>query len=187
MSQKYIWSQTITFWSVGLFFRMCFFSLVWRVHTHCRCRGFLLHLTRTQSVGLLLTRDRPVSDRCTWQYITLTRDRKPCPRQITNLRSDQGSGHTRTRYTTRALRRSALRMSTKIYWVILKQVLYQTNTNQKLLRLLHFSGNLHIKYCGKLHPHVLALGYESTNIHKKVISYSSCKKIITSLYIQGYS
>jgi hypothetical protein len=123
IAQKYIWSQTITFGSVGLFFRMCFFSLVWRLQpTHCRCRGLLLHLTGTQSVGNLLAKDRPVADTCTWQHITLTRDRQSCPRRITNPRSVQASGSRRTRLSTRAPR-STLRMSTKLHWVHLKQVL----------------------------------------------------------------
>jgi len=82
VSQKYIWSQTINFWSVGIFFRMCFFSLVWCLQpTQCRYRRLLFRLTRIQSVGFLLTRDRPVAATCTWQNIILIRDKRRCSRR----------------------------------------------------------------------------------------------------------
>ena len=36
------------------------------------------------SVGLLWTSARPVAETCTWQEITLTKGRPPCPRQYSN-------------------------------------------------------------------------------------------------------
>jgi hypothetical protein len=44
----------------------------------------LTHTHTPQSVGLLWTRDRPVTEIPTWQHTTLTRDKHPCPRWDSN-------------------------------------------------------------------------------------------------------
>ena len=57
----------------------------------CRCWRLSLHFitlndthTHTHSVGLLWTRDRPVTETSTRQHTTLTRDRHPCPWRVRN-------------------------------------------------------------------------------------------------------
>ena len=52
---------------------------------------FLDHSDTPQWVGLLWTRDRPVADISTWQHITFTRDRHPCPPRDSNPQSQQAS------------------------------------------------------------------------------------------------
>jgi len=42
------------------------------IHTH----------THTHTVGFHLMRDRPVSETCTWQHTTFTRDIHPLPRRV---------------------------------------------------------------------------------------------------------
>jgi len=71
------------------------FSLFWHFSTYSgRCRGLLLEmitLTQTHSGGFLWTRDRPVAETWTWQYITLKIDKHPCPPEDTNPQSQQAS------------------------------------------------------------------------------------------------
>jgi hypothetical protein len=67
--------------------------------TDFRRGELLLHMirlcnTRTHSVGLLWTRDRPVVEMCTWQHILFTADRHPCPQRNWNTQS-QLQAHTR--------------------------------------------------------------------------------------------
>ena len=45
-----------------------------------------------QSVGLLWTRDRPVTETSTWQHKTLTTDSYLCPRRYSNPQTQQASG-----------------------------------------------------------------------------------------------
>ena len=50
------------------------------------------HTTTHQSVGFLWTSDQLVAESSTWQHITLTTDKHPCPRWDSNPRSQQASG-----------------------------------------------------------------------------------------------
>jgi hypothetical protein len=51
---------------------------LWAPHS----RGFRDHThDAPQSVGFLWTSDQSVAETSTWQYITLTTDRHPCPRR----------------------------------------------------------------------------------------------------------
>jgi len=45
-----------------------------------------------QSVGLLLTSDRPVTETSTWQHTTITRDRHSWLRWDSNPQSQQANG-----------------------------------------------------------------------------------------------
>ena len=75
------------------------------VPTDCRCRGLLLYLitlsdtqTHTHSVGRLRTSDQPDAETYTWQHITLTRDRYPCPVWIrTRIPSERAAADPRLR------------------------------------------------------------------------------------------
>jgi hypothetical protein len=50
------------------------------------------HSNTPHSVGLLWTSDQPVAETSTWQHVTLTRDRHPCPRRDSNPQSQQTRG-----------------------------------------------------------------------------------------------
>jgi len=56
-------------------------------------RGFLItHNDAPQLVGLLWTSDQSVAETSTWQYTTLTTDKKhPCPRWDSKPQSQQAS------------------------------------------------------------------------------------------------
>jgi len=61
-------------------------------------------ITDTQhSVGLLWTNDQLVAKTSSWQYTTLTRDRRPCPRWDSNRLSQQASGRRTTPESARRL------------------------------------------------------------------------------------
>jgi len=61
-------------------------------------QGFLIveasrsHSDTPHSLGLFWTSGQPVAQTSTWQHITLTRDRHPCPRWDSNPQSHQASG-----------------------------------------------------------------------------------------------
>lgn len=57
--------------------------------------------TQSHSIGLLWTRDRPVTELCSWKYVTHSRDRKPCPLRDSNSRSQQASGRKPTPWNVR--------------------------------------------------------------------------------------
>jgi hypothetical protein len=69
--------------------------------------GFYFHfitLKHTpQPVGLLWTRDRPVAGTSTWQHKHCTRDKRPCLRWDSNVRSQQALGRRPTPYIARLL------------------------------------------------------------------------------------
>jgi len=48
--------------------------------------------THTQSVRLLWSRDRSISETSTWHHTALTRQRYLCPRRDSNPQSQQASG-----------------------------------------------------------------------------------------------
>jgi len=50
------------------------------------------HADTQHSVGLLWTIDQPVTEKSTWQQITLTRNRHPCLRCYSNPQSQQENG-----------------------------------------------------------------------------------------------
>ena len=52
--------------------------------------------TQTHSVELLWTSDQPEAETSTWQHITLIRDRHPCPRRVSNPKSQHASGRRTT-------------------------------------------------------------------------------------------
>ena len=79
--------------SVTWIFFFLFFIQTSFILTGCRCWRLSLHFitlndththTHTHSVGLLWTRDRPVTETSTRQHTTLTRDRHPCPWRVRN-------------------------------------------------------------------------------------------------------
>jgi len=49
------------------------------------------HSDTPHSVGLLCTTDQSDPETATWQQTTLTRDRHPCPRRVSNPQSRQSS------------------------------------------------------------------------------------------------
>jgi len=50
------------------------------------------HSDTPQSVGFLWTSDQPIPETSTWQHTTLTRDKYPCHRRVSNRHSQQASG-----------------------------------------------------------------------------------------------
>jgi len=54
------------------------------------------HSDTPHSVGLLRTSDQPMAQTSTWQHITITTDRHPSPRRVSNPQSQQLSGHSPT-------------------------------------------------------------------------------------------
>jgi len=54
--------------------------------------SYITHNYAPQSVGLLWTSNQLVAKTSTWQHITLTTDKRPCPRWDSNPRSQQASG-----------------------------------------------------------------------------------------------
>ena len=66
--------------------------------------GFsITHNDATHLVGLLWTSDKPLAETSIWQYTTLTRDKRLCPRWNSNPQSQQASGRRPTPYTARPL------------------------------------------------------------------------------------
>ena len=60
-------------------------------------RGFTFTLKDTPySVGLPWTNDHPTAETSTWQHITLTSERHPCPQRDSNPQSKQSSGRRST-------------------------------------------------------------------------------------------
>jgi hypothetical protein len=55
-------------------------------------QGLIIEASRSRSVGLLWTSDKPNAQTCTWQHATLTRNRHPCFRQDWNPQSQQVNG-----------------------------------------------------------------------------------------------
>jgi hypothetical protein len=64
--------------SFSLILFPCFLNLALFLPTHCRCRGYCCiwshSMTRTHSIGILSTSDRPVAETSTWQHTALTRE-----------------------------------------------------------------------------------------------------------------
>ena len=55
-------------------------------------RGFLItHNDAPQSVGLLWMSDQSIAETSTWQHITITTDKHPCPRWDSNPQSQKAS------------------------------------------------------------------------------------------------
>ena len=61
------------------------------------------HSNTPHSVGLVWTSDQLVAGTSTWQHTTLTRDRYPYPRRVSNPQSTQASGRRPTSYNARPL------------------------------------------------------------------------------------
>ena len=79
--------------------------------------GFLItHNDASQSVGLLWTSDKLVAETSTWQHITLTTDKHPCPRWDSNPRSQQASSLRPRGYWDRLLIRYILIYIPHILW-----------------------------------------------------------------------
>jgi hypothetical protein len=94
----------------GGLFLVCFPG----VTTHCVCifhspvAGFSLLVfevpwSHTTTVGLLWTSDQSVAETSTWQHITITTDKYPCPRWDSNPQSQQTNGRRPTSQTARPL------------------------------------------------------------------------------------
>jgi hypothetical protein len=72
-----------------------FLSLTYSTYS-CRRTKLLERLSTlndTHSVQFPRTKDRPVGETSTWQHTTLTTDRHPRPRRVSNPQSQQASGH----------------------------------------------------------------------------------------------
>jgi hypothetical protein len=61
------------------------------------------HSDTSHSVGLLWTSDWSVAETSTWQYTTLTTDKRPCPRRDSKPQSQKASGRWPTPQTAQPL------------------------------------------------------------------------------------
>jgi len=69
-------------------------------------KGLIIEASRSHSdtphsVGLVWTSDQLDAETSTWQHAILTRRRHPCPRQDSNLKSQQAYGLRPTSYSPR--------------------------------------------------------------------------------------
>jgi len=61
-------------------------------HSVLKIEASRSHSYTPHSVGLLWASDQPDAETSTWQHTTLSRDKHPCPRRVSNPQFQQASG-----------------------------------------------------------------------------------------------
>ena len=98
------------------------------------------HPDTPPSVGVLWRSDQPDAETSTWQHTTIIRDRHPCPRRVSNPRSQQASGRTSTPETARPLESATTTTTTTtttIIIIIIIIIIFQNKLHGRIFFINH--------------------------------------------------